>query len=477
MSALTTTVLKALGVFGGVQGLNILAGIVRSKCAALLLGPGGVGVMSLFVQALMTMSYLTQLSLRQSAVRDLSLLSGTPTGSKARRMSFTARRLGLWLGIAGMVLTFCGAPLLSRWTFGNGDYTAAFMVLSIVPLVTSLTAADNAIMQSFGHLRRLATANVWGSVAGTAALVGSIWFFRTNGIVGAVLSIPIGAWLFSRLYSRGIPGAPAPAPTWRESLSEGKGMLLLGAFLTVSDVVTQLASYVFSIFLSRRGSVADVGIYQSGFTMVNYYVGVIFTAISMEYYPRLTSQARHRSRTSVLVSHEISVALWVLMPVAVFFVCFDELMVRVLYSSAFLQMLPFISLAIGGVVFRAVSWCMAFVMLAKGDGRAFVVTEILSAAIMLGLYTSGWELLGFKGLGIAYIVWYGVYSAVVYGVFRLRYGMRFGRGLAGLIAFAACVCIGASLLRPLIGPVATGALILPWLVPLSLRRLGLTKRR
>ena len=133
MSALTTTVLKALGVFGGVQGLNILAGIVRSKCAALWLGPAGVGVMSLFVQSLMTMSYLTQLSLRQSSVRDLSLLKGEPDGEKARRMSFTARRLGLWLGIAGMGLTFLGAPLLSRWTFGNGDYTRAFMILSAVP--------------------------------------------------------------------------------------------------------------------------------------------------------------------------------------------------------------------------------------------------------------------------------------------------------------------------------------------------------
>ncbi len=477
MSALTTTVLKALGVFGGVQGLNILAGIVRSKCAALWLGPAGVGVMSLIVQSLMTMSYLTQLSLRQSSVRDLSLLKGEPDGEKARRMSFTARRLGLWLGIAGMGLTFLGAPLLSRWTFGNGDYTRAFMILSAVPLMTSLTAPDNAIMQSFGHLRRLATANVWGSVAGTAALVCCICFWGMGGIVGAVLAIPAGAWIMARLYSRGIPGPPSTAPTWRESLSEGKGMLMLGAMLTVSDVVTQVASYVFSIYLSRRGSVADVGIYQSGFTMVNYYVGVIFTAISMEYYPRLTAQVSQRKRTSVLVSHEISVALWVLMPVAVLFVCFDELMVRLLYSQAFLSMLPFISLAIGGVVFRAVSWCIAFVMLAKGDGRAYVATEVVSAAVMLVLYTSGWELFRFKGLGIAYIVWYGLYAAAVYGVFRWRYGMRFGRGIGGVILFAAVVCIGASVLRPLVGPIATGCLILPWLIPLSLRRLGLTRGR
>ena len=40
-------VLKYTGVFGGVQGLNILLGLVRNKIVALLLGPSGMGLVSL----------------------------------------------------------------------------------------------------------------------------------------------------------------------------------------------------------------------------------------------------------------------------------------------------------------------------------------------------------------------------------------------------------------------------------------------
>ena len=41
-------ILKYMGIFGGVQGLNILMSIVRNKVVAVLLGTAGMGLISLF---------------------------------------------------------------------------------------------------------------------------------------------------------------------------------------------------------------------------------------------------------------------------------------------------------------------------------------------------------------------------------------------------------------------------------------------
>ena len=41
-------ILKYTSIFGGVQGLVILIGMVRNKLIALLLGPQGMGLMALF---------------------------------------------------------------------------------------------------------------------------------------------------------------------------------------------------------------------------------------------------------------------------------------------------------------------------------------------------------------------------------------------------------------------------------------------
>lgn len=41
-------ILKYTGLFGGVQGLNILVGVVRNKFTAMFLGPSGMGLLALF---------------------------------------------------------------------------------------------------------------------------------------------------------------------------------------------------------------------------------------------------------------------------------------------------------------------------------------------------------------------------------------------------------------------------------------------
>ena len=41
-------ILRYTSVFGGVQGLNILVSLVRNKFVALILGPSGMGLVSLF---------------------------------------------------------------------------------------------------------------------------------------------------------------------------------------------------------------------------------------------------------------------------------------------------------------------------------------------------------------------------------------------------------------------------------------------
>ena len=65
-------VLKYTGVFGGVQGLNILLGLVRNKIVALLLGPSGMGLASLFGTTVDFVSKSTNFGVPFSGVRSPS---------------------------------------------------------------------------------------------------------------------------------------------------------------------------------------------------------------------------------------------------------------------------------------------------------------------------------------------------------------------------------------------------------------------
>ena len=67
-------VLKYTGIFGGVQGLNIVIGLVRNKIIASLLGPGGMGLASLFNTTVNFISQSTNFGISFSAVRHVSEL-------------------------------------------------------------------------------------------------------------------------------------------------------------------------------------------------------------------------------------------------------------------------------------------------------------------------------------------------------------------------------------------------------------------
>lgn len=65
-------IVKYTGYFGGVQGLNILAALVRNKVVAVLLGPIGLGLISLYNTAVKLIGDTTNLGIPVSSVRYLS---------------------------------------------------------------------------------------------------------------------------------------------------------------------------------------------------------------------------------------------------------------------------------------------------------------------------------------------------------------------------------------------------------------------
>ena len=56
-------VLKYTSIFGGVQGINIIMSLVRNKIVAHLLGPAGMGLVSLFNTSVNFISQATNLGI------------------------------------------------------------------------------------------------------------------------------------------------------------------------------------------------------------------------------------------------------------------------------------------------------------------------------------------------------------------------------------------------------------------------------
>ena len=124
------TAFKATALFGGVQVINILVSILKSKIVALWLGTTGFGIMSLFNSATSLIYSITNLGLQDSAVRDIAYAKGQNNLSSVAR---TVKAINRWIwatGLFGALVTIVLAPWLSQWLFESNKYVLSFVLLS-----------------------------------------------------------------------------------------------------------------------------------------------------------------------------------------------------------------------------------------------------------------------------------------------------------------------------------------------------------
>lgn len=443
---LNRRILKAFGLFGSVEGLLILFSVLRTKFVAVLLGSSGVGLFTLFFSAIDLVGSTTQMSISESAIRNISA-AGTPENKSS--VVTGVIRWAWVLGVFGAVCMLIAAPLFSYFTFGDLSWTWAYMILSAVVLLNSVSKGFTAVMRGLEAFRGLATFQVYGSAGGLIVSIPLFYYMRLDSIVPSFVAYAVVATVAGLIICRTTirrQGLVRRDEPWRESLRGGIPVIRLGAYMTVSTFASLASSYIFMAWLNENTDTSTVGYFNAGFTIVNRYVGVLISAISVEYYPRLSRELSQGKPVGESVEAEIKLALPLLLPCVILFMLLSRYIVAILYTSDFEVIEPFVNWAMIGTMFRLVSYCFAFVILAKGDGKIYVVTEVLSAIVYVSSSILCFKGFGITGLGYSYIIWYAIYTVSVMTVYRFRYGLGINTRifiLTGLSLSAAFISIVA----------------------------------
>lgn len=425
-------IMKVAGLVGSLQSVNIICSVLRAKLVALWIGPVGIALFGIFNSALDMISLVVQLGLRPSAVREL----GRADHASVPRIVRAVRVTALCLGVGGAILTLCFAPLLSRISFGDGSWWWAFAWLAVAVFLLSLNNAESAVFQGLGRFRKLARCSMIGSLGGCLVSVPMFYFWRIDSIVPSILAYAVCSWLALGFYREKVPAPATEDLGLRRNLRTGRQLVTFGMYLTVMGIVNYGVTYLFLAYLNVVADETVVGYYQAGVTLVNRYGSLVFAALSMEYLPRLSAHAHSRNRTELMVSNQFFLLVVCLSGVLSMFVALSPLLIRLFYSDSFLPVLPFVVLAAGATLFKGVSWCLGVEVLARGDGRVFLVTEISSGALNLLLSMLLYRLWGFTGLGVAYVLWYLSYTGIAWYVYRHRYGLRLRGPVTGAVAVA-----------------------------------------
>lgn len=432
-------VFKATTLFGGVQAYNILISLVRAKFVAIFLGPAGMGILNLLQMPLGLIQQLTGLGISYSAIRDISQASASGDEEKIGRTLSVFRKWVWWTGLAGVAVTMALSPLLSRWTFGNGDYTYSFLLLSSTLLFTALSSGYGAALQGLRKLRYLARASVIGATVGLLVSIPLYYYFRIKGIVPTIIIASITTLILNWFYSRKITIKKITV-TWKEVWYEGNSMAKLGLLITISGLILTFVSYLINIYISRTGGIDQVGLYQAGFSITDKYVGMIFAAMATDYYPRLAGIVDDRKKMIETVNQQAEISLLILGPVLLMLLTTLPLVIRILYTPQFLKIMEFVPWIILGMPVKAASWSMGFIILAQGKSRMYFFSELFASALLLIFCILGYRFLGMQGLGLAFLFMYLLYFIYLLAVCTSRFSFSFLRTFYGLLAVTMILC-------------------------------------
>lgn len=417
-------IFKATSLFGGVQVFNILIGIVRVKFVAVLLGTAGVGIIGLLNAPVELIVSVTGLGIYLSAVRDISAADGTENPSALARAIVILRRWAWITGLLGAVVTVSLAPMLSQWSFGNKDYTWAFVWLALTIILGSISHGQTAVLQGTRRLRALAQASVIGSALGLITSIPLYYWFGIKGIVPAMVISGVTALLISWYYVRKVKIEPVDM-SFKETITSGLGMVKLGISMTVAGLIASLSRYVLNAYISNNGGVEVVGLYNAGWGVISQYTAVVFAAMATDYFPRLSAIHSDNKKVQELVRQQSETAVLILTPLLALLIVMMPLVIRVLYTREFMPMLMFANLTILGIHFKTLSWAMGYIYLAKSDGRLFLILEIISGSIILGLNLLCYHLYGLNGLGVSFIISYVIAILISFFILKWKYQITF----------------------------------------------------
>lgn len=416
-------ILKSTTLVGGAQVINILLGIVRTKFLAVLLGPGGFGLMGMYSAILGTVGTFAGLGIGSSGVRQIAEAAGTGDEQKIARTIITLRRAVILTGILGMLLTIFFCVPLSKLTFGTDKYAIPIAVLSVTLLLGSISGGQTALIQGVRRISDIARLSVLGAFWGTVFSIPMIYLWGREGIVPFLITVSAMTILTSWWYARKIPVAPIKLD-FKEALMEAKGLMSLGLVFMATGLMTMAVMYLIRMLIIRKLGMDSVGLYQSAATLSNLYIGVILGAMGMDFYPRLTAVARDKVTCNRMVNEQTEVGLLVAMPGILVTLTFASLVIHIFYAKSFIPSYDILRWQILGVFLRVVSWPMGYILIAQGKVSAFFWTEISANAVHLLLVFAGITYWGLIGTGIAFFGLYIFHILMMFAVVSNLTGFR-----------------------------------------------------
>lgn len=414
------SIIKGAGIFGAAKAVNILTALIRTKFAAKLLGPVGVGLNALFNTVQLFASQLLGLGLSTGSVKTLSEAYASHDESLIGQHVGLVRQWGVICAVISFLLFLLLSPLFSYLYFDDLSYVLHFALLGIGVGALILTEIEQCVMRSLQCSKRLAGSMLIIALCALVFTVPFYWWLGVQGVIFAIVSCSVASAAVCIFHGNAVHpyrlefGAIKPLSSF---LRNSKPMLRTGLAFVTTGLFLQGADLFLQSVLATTASLAVLGLFKAGYQCAYTYPSMIFSGVVNDYFPRLSAVAdddlagRH-----VVVLRQIRVMSLLALPVVLAIWASAPWFIRLLLSDSFLPLVPMVRWAIWGVLCKAIYLPLGYLPLALNKRMHFVLLEGISCLIHVAVVLIGYRLNSITGIGQG-VFWGSVIDLLVYVLF------------------------------------------------------------
>ena len=453
----------------------LLLSIVRTKVFALILGPSGIGLLGLINNLLNSGTTLAGMGITTAGVRLLSEAHARGERQSIGRTRFILFSSHVFIALAIVAIFWIFEKPIGIHFLGDVSRVPLVVWVGVGVGLSLLAGVQLALLNGLRRLFDFARVQVLSALLATIAGVAAVWFWGQGAVLVFVLAVPLASlvvatWYVARLRIHKVRvGA-------RTIAREGAGLAKLGVMFMLAQLVISAGFLALRSRIEWQYDAVALGIFEAAWLLSSVYLGAVLTAMTTDYYPRLSALISDDLATAALVNDQTRVALWLCGPMCVALIGLAPVAIYVLFSAEFAGSAEVLRWLLVADVLKVMAWPLGFVLLARNDGRRYLVLQTVSVVVMVAVAWLGLAGMGLVTASLAVLAMYCVFLPLGRAFVRRHIAFDWDRAVrvdAAISLSAAAITAAVATLHSVAGGVVGVALAaaLAWRSWCRLRKL------
>lgn len=415
---------KAFFSMGTASIFQILLNIIRNKLTAVILGTYGIGILSIINSILGIAQPLSNLSINNGIVKKVS---EDENNKEELEQVITTSYITTFITSAFLVIVMIiFSKQISIANFNDNKYYVFIIIIALSIPISTFNSIDVSIINGFRKINTIAKISIVTCIINIFVSIFFIYKYNLNGAIYSIIIMTIISYIINFIALKKI----FKSYNFKFKLSIKnfkidvlKTLTAFGMTSICALLFSNISLLIIKGYITKKLGIEYNGIFQADWSIINQYVGIVFSSCAVYYFPALCALKTNKEKVNE-INKTLEMLLVACVPLFIVVLCFKDILIITLYSSKFIMAADILSVFIIGDYFKIIAWTLGFAFLPINKVKAFIKIDFCSNVLFTVLSIVLINIFGdLYGVAYAYVILNIVITFVYY--FYLKVNMNF----------------------------------------------------